>query len=218
MTILLTAATEAEIASVRKGLGPEHARPDILVTGAGLVPATYALTRRLAETPYDLVIRCGLAGTFRDDIAIGEVVRVEQELFGDAGAMDDTQFLSLFELGLADPDAFPFQNGRMEGGSHPAYRSVGSLRGVTAMTVSCASGNEADIRNAVSQFQPDIETMEGAATSYVCLMETVHFIQLCAISNKVERRNRAAWNIELAAGNLAEVVLYLLKEIKQGQP
>jgi futalosine hydrolase len=44
--------------------------------------------------------------------------------------------------------------------------------------------------------------MEGAAFMYACLISGVPFAQVRAVSNVVERRNRAAWRIEEAVANL----------------
>ena len=37
--------------------------------------------------------------------------------------------------------------------------------------------------------------MEGAAFMYACLIAGVPFAQVRAVSNRVERRNRAAWDL-----------------------
>jgi nucleoside phosphorylase len=44
--------------------------------------------------------------------------------------------------------------------------------------------------------------MEGGAFFYCCLKSKVPFIEIRAISNIVATRNREAWNIPLAVGNL----------------
>ena len=49
---------------------------------------------------YDLAVNMGLAGTFRDEINIGEVVNVVTDCFADLGAEDGTKFLTLNQLGL----------------------------------------------------------------------------------------------------------------------
>jgi futalosine hydrolase len=52
--------------------------------------------------------------------------------------------------------------------------------------------------------------MEGAAVAYVCERFDVPWVQIRAISNMVEPRNRSAWDIPLAIKNLHfEVLNYL---------
>jgi futalosine hydrolase len=48
--------------------------------------------------------------------------------------------------------------------------------------------------------------MESAAFFYVCLSQKVPFAALRAISNKVEVRNKAAWNIPQAVQNLETAI------------
>jgi futalosine hydrolase len=55
----------------------------------------------------------------------------------------------------------------------------------------------------VRRFDPDIETMEGASFFYICRRESIPFFAVRSISNRVERRNRASWNIPLALENLS---------------
>jgi futalosine hydrolase len=47
-----------------------------------------------------------------------------------------------------------------------------------------------------------LETMEGAALHYVCLMENIPFIQIRAISNVIGERNKKNWKIDDAVLNL----------------
>ena len=49
--------------------------------------------------------------------------------------------------------------------------------------------------------------MEGAAFMYACLMHGVPFAQIRAVSNVVERRNRAAWKVQEAIDALGETAL-----------
>ncbi|MBT5829851.1 MAG: futalosine hydrolase, partial [Candidatus Latescibacteria bacterium] len=56
-----------------------------------------------------------------------------------------------------------------------------------------------DIGNELGQrFNAICENMEGAAAAQLCLLYNVPFLELRAISNQVEDRNRDAWDIPLA--------------------
>jgi futalosine hydrolase len=56
----------------------------------------------------------------------------------------------------------------------------------------------------LKRYHPDIETMEGAAFFYVCSKENIPFLALRAVSNRVEPRDKAKWNIPLALKNLSD--------------
>ena len=55
----------------------------ILVTGVGLVQATFSLTKMLQAERYDLLVQIGIGGSYRKDDSLGSVVQVVEECFGD---------------------------------------------------------------------------------------------------------------------------------------
>jgi len=214
MKILLVAATAGEVQGLREELKQTVHHIEVLVTGVGATATAYSLTRKLTKNRYDLVMNIGLAGSFRDEIQTGEVVNVVSETFGDLGAEDDRKFISAFELGLMKEDEFPFWNGKLKSEYATHFPSLSKLKKVKGVTVNTVHGNEKSILRTVQKYQPDVESMEGAAVFYVCQMEKIPFLQLRAISNRVEKRNRNAWNIPLPLENLRRVVLLLLNEME----
>jgi futalosine hydrolase len=53
--------------------------------------------------------------------------------------------------------------------------------------------------------------MEGAAFMFACRASGVPFAQVRAVSNRVERRNRAAWDLAGAVRELGRVSLQLVE-------
>ena len=47
-----------------------------------------------------------------------------------------------------------------------------------------------------NKFLPVIESMEGAALHYVCLMEKIPFLQIRSISNYIGERDKKKWNMK----------------------
>jgi futalosine hydrolase len=56
--------------------------------------------------------------------------------------------------------------------------------------------------------------MEGAAFFYACREAGVPCLQIRAVSNYVEKRNRDAWQIGLAVKNLNTFAVELLERLK----
>jgi len=54
--------------------------------------------------------------------------------------------------------------------------------------------------------------MEGAAFLFVCEHEQIPCIQLRAVSNFVEKRNKEAWNIPLAIENLNQQLIAIIND------
>jgi futalosine hydrolase len=172
------------------------------------------LTSLLSKEKYDLIINPGIAGSYNDNIKIGDVVYVATEQFGDVGVDDNGGFRTLFEMGYTDLGNAPFTNGKLcNPVSNLKYKSLVNLPKVNGLTVNLVSGNEGDIEKKISKFSADIESMEGAGIFYVCLLQNVPFIEIRAISNKVEPRNVKNWNVPLAIMKLSEITANLMEEL-----
>ena len=188
MRVLLVAATPFEVKELNSG----SQTPDLklLITGVGMVATAFALGRHLAGNSYDLAINLGIAGSFDRDIALGEVVEVTSDRFSELGAEDGDDFLSIDQLGFG---ASTFNS------TYQLPANFG-LKKVNAITVNTVHGRDESIAKIGTDTQ--LESMEGAAFFYACQMAGVPAIQIRAVSNYVERRNRDAWQIGLAIKNL----------------
>jgi futalosine hydrolase len=176
-----------------------------LVTGVGSISTAWSLNEWIAiNGKPDLAINGGIAGSYRDEFSLGDVVTPLTDCFADSGIENGDEFLTLAEAGLANQDVFPFRGGRIYTDEIIYDRIKGMLKPVSAITVNMATGSEATREKLVKKFNPDIETMEGATFFYICSREYIPFLALRAISNKVEKRDRNKWNIKLALNNLSE--------------
>jgi 1,4-dihydroxy-6-naphthoate synthase len=203
MKILIVAATEEEITLLRT-LSTD-VKPDFLVTGVGMVSTTYELSKKLQEKKYDIVLNCGLAGSFDRSIPLGEVVQVIEDTFSELGAEDGNNFLSIEKIGLEGKDTF-YSN---------YFNSGIKFMQVKSITVNTVHGNNNSISNIQKRLNPQLESMEGAAVFFVCEKENIPCIQLRAVSNYVEKRNKSAWNIPLALNNLAEKTTQFLNDLQK---
>ncbi|MDR1896965.1 MAG: futalosine hydrolase [Prevotellaceae bacterium] len=207
MKILVTAATDYELQFI-------DVTDNITVvnTGIGISSTVYNLTK-LFNCHFDLALNVGIAGGFSGKTVVGDVVTVYSEVFGDFGIAAQNGFLTCFEKNLLSKDLFPFQDGRLiseRAKSVAESLDIPCVKGVTNNTV---SGEKERIRAVSAKFSPDIETMEGAAFFYVCLLENVPFVEIRSISNLVEPRDESKWNIPLAVKNLSEKVNLYIKQI-----
>ena len=219
-TLLVTATpAEANSLEIIKGIqvipgGFQFAETEIslLVTGVGSVATAWALTKWISSnaTP-DLAINIGIAGSFRKEIEIGEVVMPVTDCFADAGIETGNDFLTLGEAGLEDPDSFPFRRGKIVAENIFVTKAAKLVNPVNAITVNTSTGSAEKIEKLIEKFKPDIETMEGAAFFYICSRGNIPFLAIRSISNRIEIRNADNWNISLALSRLSEK----LKEVLQ---
>jgi futalosine hydrolase len=223
MRILIVAATSMEVAPVVTALtaaserhsrlrGYRHASHDVdvLLTGVGMVATAAWCASELARTRYDLALNIGVCGSFDRSLEPGAVVHVVSDRIAELGAEDDEAFLTAAELGLSGERDFPFTSGRLVNREPPANAALRSLPLVDGITVNTVHGNERSIAAVVRRLEPRVESMEGAAFMYVCMIHELRFAQVRAISNIVERRNRAAWRMAEAVSSLGTTALEIL--------
>src|SRR5258706_6790466 len=211
MNCLLAAATVNEIAPFldhyRKN-GNKH-DIDILITGIGLMQATYALMKQADLKKPALVIQAGIAGCFDKNIALGSVVVIRQDTIADQTVVENKQLKTMFDLGLARPNHIPFQKGWLIN-SHEELIKKSKLKVVNAVSVNHITTGKQMIELYQKKFNASIESMEGAALHYVCRMERIPFLQIRSISNYIGERDKKNWNMKEAILNLNKEIIQLI--------
>ena len=203
MQILVVAATEMEISTTIASVGSI----DYLITGVGVPNCLYHLQKKLMQQRYQLVIQAGIAGTFTDQFPLGQTVLVKKDMFADLGFYENQQMKSLFDAGFQSPDSHPYQKGWLT--NEQALLNNILLPKANAITVNTVTDDRNIIKAYKAKYEAGIESMEGAAFHYVCLMEGVPFLQVRALSNWVGDRDKSNWKIKAAVENLN----FHLKEI-----
>jgi futalosine hydrolase len=211
MKILLVAATRAEIEPFLTHFSFSDVLPyektirnyqiKVLITGAGMVPTAFSLGKALSEEHFELAINAGIAGSFSPNLKPGDICLVKEDVFVELGAEDGDDFLSMEILGLG--------RSAYKAKPSPYFTKPKNLREVKAITVNKVHGNDLSILKTIANFNPEIESMEGAAFFYSCEQSNTPCIQIRAISNFVERRNREKWKIELAVNMLNNTLINL---------
>jgi futalosine hydrolase len=224
MRILLVSATDVEVAPVVAALRLASDRNprmrtysnadheiDVLTTGVGMVATAAWCSRALAQSSYGLALNAGVCGSFDAALVPGTVVHVVSDCFAELGAEDGDAFLTAQQMNLIGDDDFPFTGGRLVNSHPPVNAALAGLRPVTGVTVNTVHGDDRSIAGVVGRFNPLVESMEGAAFMYACLIQGVPFAQVRSVSNAVERRNRGAWKMAeaidalgRAAGNILD--------------
>lgn len=224
--ILIVAATAAEISEFTstwdQWSGPRRAQTQILVTGVGMTATAYHLGRALAKwnlgatpphpsppmPPLDLILNVGIAGSFDRTIAVGSLVQIIEDRFSELGAEDRDRFLPIEALGFGQS---VFRSGIAVGKGHAILDTLPTVNGITVNRV---HGNEASIRDLLER-HPDaqVESMEGAAVFYAAQESGIPAIQVRAISNYVEPRNRDTWQIAPAIRALNSWLVHFIESI-----
>jgi len=217
MICLLVAATVTEISPFleyyrdTKNQLHDNLQVDVLITGVGLVASTYSITKQLQIRRPDIIIQAGIAGCFDKNIALGSVVVVKQEAIGDQAVIESGKMKTLFDLGLVEKDQFPFSKGWLINKSE--YVKKVKLKKVKGITINEITTSKQKIGFYQDSFDPVIESMEGAALHYVCLLEKIPFLQIRSISNYIGERNKRKWDIKESINNLNKELIRLLESL-----
>jgi futalosine hydrolase len=229
MRILIVAATSMEVASAFAATRLRRDKPaglhwlksyrhaghdvDLLLTGVGMVATAAWCSHVLAQTRYDLALNFGVCGSFDRSLEPGVVVHVVSDRIAELGAEDDQAFLTIEQLNLPGDPGVPATSGQLVNAAPPVNAVLGSLPSVDGITVNTVHGNEQSIAAVVGRFKPRVESMEGAAFMYACLIHEVPFAQVRAVSNFVEKRNRGAWKMAEAVASLGTTALAILETL-----
>jgi futalosine hydrolase len=169
-------------------------------------------TRTLAQHSYGFALNVGVCGAFDRALHPGTVVHVASDCLAELGAEDDDRFVTIHELQLLGRDEFPFRDGRLHA-APPANAGLARLPAVTGITVNTVHGRETSIAAVQARAAAQVESMEGAAFMYACMVAPVPFAQVRAVSNIVEKRNRAAWKLPEAVRALAAATVDILDHL-----
>jgi futalosine hydrolase len=186
----------------------------LVYTGIGVVNTAHALTCQFeAELPA-LVIQFGIAGAYVPArLPIASVALATEENYGDVGVITPDGWKPADEIGIPlvpgdDPlfNRFPLDLELVERAAQLCGASYGPF-----VTVSQCTGVQALGDTLHHRFGALCESMEGAAAAHICALYNVPFLEVRGISNLVEDRARARWNIVGAATVAQQAVMKIVE-------
>lgn len=216
MHLLLLSATDLEISETASWLnnhtsGLNALNAKLLISGIGQLQTAYALQNRIRFERPDLVIQAGIGGAALNE-DIGRVYAIRSEQIADLGVMEKSGFRNIFDMGLQNRDRFPFADGKLEN----PYRSLIDWSGLPVfdgLTVNeIKSSDFTGIQRNPLRF---VESMEGAALHYVCLMEKIPFLQIRTISNITGDRDKSRWKIKEALKALHSELVVIIQKLEK---
>lgn len=205
MNILVVFPSELEA----RGFESSKANGEVLISGIGGFASIYSLTKYCNKNRPDFIIHAGICGAFDPTLQLGEVVSVMIDHFADFGAEENGKWKTGFDLKLISSHKTPFSEGQLVAPQND-FAEVPKVIGVTSLTI---TSTEAQKQRLIKQFDPCVESMEGAYVHYVCIKENIPFVQLRAVSNYVGERNKSKWEISLAIKNLHQKIQHIIETL-----
>jgi len=196
----------------------------LVETGIGAVNTAHALTCVLESGRPSLVLMTGIGGAFPGtDLGIGDLALATEEIYGDLGIAGPEGWQSADAIGIpvvsGDPpryNHFPLDASHVDSAGR-SLRDFASAAGVAFasgpfVTVQQVTGRDDLARELVARFGALCENMEGAAAAHICALYRVPFLEVRGISNRVERRDRDAWDVPRAIDVAGRAVVHLLRQ------
>src|ERR1700676_1526373 len=172
MLLLLVSATDFEISKtaswLNKGFTHRNAlETELLISGIGQLQTAYALQKKIQSRRPDLVIQAGIGGSASSEDT-GKSFAIHSEQIADMGVMEKDGFSNIFDMGLESPDRFPFHAVKLKNPYQILldWTELPVFDGITVNEIKAA-----DFAGFQRNQSRVVESMEGAALHYVCLME-----------------------------------------------
>lgn len=213
MKIIVTAATENEWNFAKESiLHSSHPMKEHIhfhISGVGMPATMFSIAQEIDLHKPTLVIQVGIAGCFNILENVDPTYLIKNEIFADVGVEENGEWKDLFDLGFMEKNTFPYTENKLE---NPWLRKFNLLElpAVTAITVNEITTRKERIGQFVRKYNPFLESMEGAALHYVCLMKSIPFIQMRTISNVVGDRDKKNWQIKSAIEHLNDTLIKYL--------
>jgi futalosine hydrolase len=192
------------------------------VSGIGKVNAAHAATRLILDHAPAQIWNIGIGGAYPSSgLGIGDIAVAEREIYGDEGVLQKEGLTGLSLLGIPLLkkgrkkyfNEFILDRKLMQKAAGLRSPEMPSFRVKSGpfVTVSACTGTVARAREIEERFHAVCENMEGAAIAHICTRYDVPMVEMRGISNIVEDRDRARWNIRLAADNCQQAAQNLLR-------
>jgi futalosine hydrolase len=219
---------EAEVVEAPERGGRRTLPVVLAITGCDKANVAHALTCLLQAMTLEprLVVQFGIAGAFAEGTQgprVGDLVLATRETYSDTGSSSPEGWLSAVELGLPiacvngseTGGIFPFDAG-LVGAAAAVVEAAAAAWGRPGVflgpcvTASRVTGLRAEAEEVAARWGALAESMEGAAAAHICALYGVPFLEIRGISNLVDDRDRASWQVEraveVAAGAALAVV------------
>ena len=215
MNCLLIASTAVEIAPFlnhyrnSEKLNYIDFKLDVVITGVGLTATAYALSKQINISDPQLIIQAGVAGCFDKSVELGTVFSVQKDIIADQVVFEQSEYKNLFDLNLAKPNEQPYTKGWLVNTNKTLLKRL-KLKQVAGISVNEITTGKKKIDYYRKTLQPVVESMEGAALHYVCLMENIPFLQIRSVCNYIGERNKKKWKLKESIVSLNKELIRLL--------
>ena len=187
-------------------------RVALVEASIGAVNTAQSLTAFLENHEVQTVVQTGIGGAFPGSgLGVGDLAIATEEIIGEFGVLGKDGWTGGETIGIPLLDTSPPTYNRIELDEESSADAYDAARGIANsegrqissgpfLTVQNVTGSAILATELEDRFGVISENMEGAAAAQVCLLYGTPFVEIRGISNIVEARNPASWDIPTATG------------------
>jgi len=194
----------------------------ICAGGMGKVNAAHAATLMITQARPEALIIFGIGGAYPSSGAkVGDIAVAREEIAGDEGVLThegfkDTQYIGIPLLKMAASgiyNNYPASEHLLQQalGTLTAGWPAGAVHAGSFVTLSTCTGTRERARELEQRYGALCENMEGAAAAHVAISHGIPWLEVRGISNIVEDRDLASWDIPGAARAAQLAVIQILE-------
>ena len=199
------------------------------ISGMGKTNAAHASTVLIRDYSPELIINFGVGGAYPSSgLSVGDIMVAEAEIYGDEGVLGADGFHGTDYIGIP-----VLRKGRKKyynefvldrrlaeravesaGSAFQGLPDTPKIKSGKFATLSTCTGTRKRAAELQKMWGAVCENMEGAAIAHICALYKTPLIEVRGVSNIVEDRDTAKWNLGLASENCCKTVVQLLKAVK----
>jgi len=194
----------------------------LAMTGIGKVNAASTATTLLEHFEPEILINTGCAGAYEGSgLSVGDLAIATAEVFGDEGVMTPDGWRPLELIGIPALsrngeiyfNRFPLTRWAIDKVMYIAETEGISLHRGEFVTVSTTSGTAKRGEELFQRYGCICENMEGAAAAQVAALFGVDCLEIRGISNLVEDRDLARWDIPTAVERAQRFIVQFISAL-----
>ena len=191
----------------------------LCISGMGKVNAAHAATLIFSQFNPEAIVVFGIGGAYASSGArIGDLAIAKEEIAGDEGVLTQEGFKDAEYIGIPLLKTSTSVIYSTYTASEPLVKE--SLRSLMAyqeavhvgsfVTLSTCTGTTARARELEERYHGLCENMEGAAVAQIAVLHGVPWLEVRGISNIVEQRDLATWDIPKATQSVQQAIIRIV--------
>ena len=163
----------------------KHINIDFCETGYTAFETAFNMANALNNKAYHLVLFAGLANSLNKIMQDGQVLNVINDLPYKIGFESQNEFQDAYQLNYLDKNKAPHQRGGFINMSSSYFNVFLPYMKTASLTTNILGGNEATLQEKISRYPIHIETLNGVAFQYACLLKRIPFYQIRVVERNL---------------------------------